>query len=1482
MPAISKIRYTNVIYENGAKRYIDNVFQFEGYNGILLLENGGGKTVFVQTLIQAILPHKTVANRKIQETLLLNNNIAHIAVEWILEEAPRRYALTAVSLFIDNKEQLASYKFVNEYGPNDKDSIEHLPFVKKNAAYTRPASREEIAEYYRSMESNRLVAKFFSDQGTLKDYGKYIEDAFKIIPSEWHKIATINATEGGVEEYFNKCNTTGELVDQLLIPTVEEAIAGDGSQDFVELFQKQRTHFQKQMQLSERIEELQSVSGELGKYNESLKAYYELEQALTEEKAKLKAMHQYIQKSLLAKTESLAEQRETLAKIQTAQNENKRQEAGLAVAVAEQKMRSAEKEFFAIQRVVAEKQANLLKLQTEENNLEYAWLRQELSEEQERIQVAQIELNRLDNDEEIEDLQEQLAENSAELKGYFVDANHKLELSEQQYQRQIAEVQEEQATQREARQQQEAIRRQLDKKQGQYEASISACVTRMGDIEHEVLEDNINHKVVDEYPKWQEQNHRLREDIENYNKNICSYTEEKNGYKTSIPAKHEELQQLKSDAQSNEMELKRIDEESHILIIGLQAISQLALMVMDTRSLYQRHQSITNQLEENIEKLMRVQAEMLYKERIAHRYLDEYASQENFTADAHLTDKINQYCADFTMLLSGTEYFQQACRRQAAFSAEELYTLYPLWSATIITTVAEVSKVVEKFQSVQAELSQPLVVLSEQEARNIVAGNPYQVGAMLVPLHWQNVMPMQFKEWLESLQAKAVLVTEEKGKVEKRLRLEQELLQRLKTFYHQHPYEVYQECKSAELELASKIELSTMQLHSLITGEEQVDIALTNCQQKVSYAEKEQLRTLQKIKLAQAYIVHQEEHQQYLKKQTEISQEKVKLDHELKVKDKAIELAASMLIELKSEQNSILNHQKELQLKPFYHEVQEAEIKQSVCSYEMLAQNRRMLLDALEGKQASRGKVQAEFTNAKENQQKLQQRIANFCEKAETKLDEAFIFPIDGKIRLRHLAKELKSLKQELQTSLEIEKQKMQTHQQAIGAHENELRAYDKLYRERIIFTEELTTVAQSLQIEKQRLQSLEHEIQLTLKSLQSEEKELQDIQMKLKLENPLLQFTHESIPSIVLEIAIEQKSIAKLKTLTMQQLSVATKQLETVTAMKITHDASKEKLIRYCESKIANERLRRSIVDGIRYKVLYEEFLKWYVATTNNISSSIRYAENERQEHFEYVEQIITHIYLYLGKVRDELKEIPKKTRIKIGDTAKEIYVIALPEWKEQEGREKIRQYFEHITRKLDSAEYRDENGKEKSTEVKNKLAVMLKTQQLLNRLIGENAITVKCRKASSDKYISSSTFSWEESNKWSGGEKWSKNMALFLGCLNYLSEKRKHIRKTAYCNRVVIADNPFGKASSDHVLDPIFFIAKQLGFQFIALTAHDEGSFIRKYFPVVYSCRFSSSYDQKTKIIQADKEVQTAFFQEKNPDSLNRLTDYQEIGMF
>lgn len=123
---------------------------------------------------------------------------------------------------------------------------------------------------------------------------------------------------------------------------------------------------------------------------------------------------------------------------------------------------------------------------------------------------------------------------------------------------------------------------------------------------------------------------------------------------------------------------------------------------------------------------------------------------------------------------------------------------------------------------------------------------------------------------------------------------------------------------------------------------------------------------------------------------------------------------------------------------------------------------------------------------------------------------------------------------------------------------------------------------------------------------------------------------------------------------------------------------------------------------------------------------------------------------------------------------------------------------------------------------------------------------------------------------------------MTLFLGILNYLAEKRKQIIPNKKHYRTVIVDNPFGKASSEHVLDPVFFIAEQLGFQIIALTAHAEGKFIRTYFPIVYSLRLRNANGSNSQIMTKEEEIKLAFFQDKDPDTLIRLGEIKQIGMF
>lgn len=123
---------------------------------------------------------------------------------------------------------------------------------------------------------------------------------------------------------------------------------------------------------------------------------------------------------------------------------------------------------------------------------------------------------------------------------------------------------------------------------------------------------------------------------------------------------------------------------------------------------------------------------------------------------------------------------------------------------------------------------------------------------------------------------------------------------------------------------------------------------------------------------------------------------------------------------------------------------------------------------------------------------------------------------------------------------------------------------------------------------------------------------------------------------------------------------------------------------------------------------------------------------------------------------------------------------------------------------------------------------------------------------------------------------------MTLFLGLLNYVAEKKDHIPKNLKRHRAVILDNPFGKASSDHVLNPVFFIAEQLGFQIIALTAHAEGKFLQDYFPVIYSLRLRSARDAGKQVMTKEKWLHSAYFQDHEPETLERLAETEQMSLF
>ena len=1485
MPSISKVRFTNVIYDNGNKRYIDTTFQFDGYNGILLLENGAGKTVFVQTLIQAVLPHKTVAQRKIQETLQLSNNVAHIAIEWILDERPRRYALTAVSLFINSREQLASQQFAMEYSSDARDTLDTLPFTRREGEKERPATREEMAAYFRGLAERSMVARFFSESDTLLAYQKYIEEHFKIIPTEWNKIATINAAEGGVEAYFENCRTTAELIDRMLLPTVEEACAaGMGIVDgngFADLFVKQRDHFKQQIRLQKRIEEMQGVLRELGSYTDVRRLQAEAEEQLLETNRRLKALYEQV---LQLDTDRKEEQSELIERqdgLEMAKRYNAQQEMACRVAIAWENYAKKREDQEKAQGILQEADGKQRRNQERLDNIKYAGLKVALGQTRQLIRAHADALAALAEDAETCELEKQLLQNSGKLRDWFLREGNTyqqdLQNMEIQDEKICVKINEKQAELHENGNSVHQIERQL----GVCSGEIKNIVEQEEYLEGSLFPDTLHIDPKIQQIAWENEQKQQQEQCDNYQKNIAFYEEQQKTLSLILPKQRAEKQGIQQDEQALSAQVAVITSNGQELLDRLQQQPACANIAIDALTLYQRAEFFLNQLGDDIILLEEQQKTIFQRYRLAHQQLDMYGQVEEFHADPQLEEKLERISADVAFLKSGAEVFRQYCRVHGD-AAGDIYKKYPFWAASVVTSADTIEMVQQKLETMADELTQPIFLLTEQELRAIFDGEETFPNRQVIPAFWRNIIPAEFKTWLQMLRESALVVDNERQEIEVRIGALKSLHMDLQRFFRKTPFSEYQEILSSRRSLQEKEQVLT---RNILQTEQDLETCRVNLEKyrKTLYSAGQRLTELeQKLAEVGMYFSLQKKHLEILSRQESLSANLSKLQTGGQNIQQAIEKLREAKAGLAERIGECREGLRQLKNKLYYQEVQDAEREVSEDSYETLVQMRIRIQTRLDGCNENRGRLESEYQAAKKEEKRCGDELRALQLSAEGILNEQFIYPINGEQEIIRLGSARKILQTEYRDARAAWETKKQAQDTSYGAWEAEKKHYDEQYDELLTFTGDLSACKAALFSEKKELSQQLLQVRKNIIAVTEELTNLQKLQQNLDRKNERLAFAVDAVIPVLLEEDLRTVNSAKLAMLIEPKLRAAENLYGKVEKSREESQKKKDSFIRYCEGKICEESMRRRVVDGIRMKEAYEEFVNWNRVITSNIHQIIGLAESERKEHYMHIEHMISHMTLYLRDICNGLSEIAAKTRIKVEDTFKDIYNIHMPVWNDSDARTAIRSYLDYITKKLDLPEYQDDMGHEDGNKIREGLKKLLRTQQIINRVLGENAIKVKCRKATSAQLFSDRPYSWEESNKWSGGEMWSKNMALFLGCLNYLSEKRCHIKRGKYLNRVVIADNPFGKASSDHVLNPVFFIAQQLGFQIIALTAHEDGNFIRKYFPVMYSCRFADIAGQKGKILCPEKEIKTAFFEEHNPESLNRLKDYEEIGLF
>ncbi|HOY67297.1 MAG TPA: hypothetical protein PLP29_10435 [Candidatus Ozemobacteraceae bacterium] len=240
MPLISRLRLVNVRYDHATKMFTDDLFDLAGENSLFNLMNGGGKTVLLQLILQAVLPRTDLGRERKFDSLFEGQpaRSSHILVEWLLDSAERKYLLTGLcaTRTQDQDDGCKWFAYAREYKEDDSLRIDTIRLVDDAR---RPVSFPELRRLLKSRSDSRLRL-FESDEKSA--YGRYLEE-FGIFPAEWEAIKRINLTEGGIEEFFKQCRTSRECLETLLIPNIEDVLTNDEAMNRRRLSESFALHF---------------------------------------------------------------------------------------------------------------------------------------------------------------------------------------------------------------------------------------------------------------------------------------------------------------------------------------------------------------------------------------------------------------------------------------------------------------------------------------------------------------------------------------------------------------------------------------------------------------------------------------------------------------------------------------------------------------------------------------------------------------------------------------------------------------------------------------------------------------------------------------------------------------------------------------------------------------------------------------------------------------------------------------------------------------------------------------------------------------------------------------------------------------------------------------------------------------------------------------------------------------------------------------
>lgn len=243
MPRITKIRVVGNKYDNFKKCHENTIFdltkQGKPDHTLLTLDNGSGKGVLMQLISQIVLPNtrwgkndgNKITGMFFNRTNQFSPYTFHVLLEWKLDTVPDKWLITGICITAakknsgkeEEKEEekigVKYFLYTHEHYAGSFYTLENIPLYHKEDKAT--IDYDTFENFI--MENRRDFRKFSESQSrnTNSDYYQYLE-GHGIYRSEWSILKLINKVEGGVGDYFSKAKDNKGIFDEYIIPAISE------------------------------------------------------------------------------------------------------------------------------------------------------------------------------------------------------------------------------------------------------------------------------------------------------------------------------------------------------------------------------------------------------------------------------------------------------------------------------------------------------------------------------------------------------------------------------------------------------------------------------------------------------------------------------------------------------------------------------------------------------------------------------------------------------------------------------------------------------------------------------------------------------------------------------------------------------------------------------------------------------------------------------------------------------------------------------------------------------------------------------------------------------------------------------------------------------------------------------------------------------------------------------------------------------------